>query len=235
MKFPNVPNLPGIPPIPRLPGARAVASAITGAAVGSVYRFLAVDRFSWGIFFAGTTNNAFDDAALGAILSVIAESVGVGKTLSTWGVDFQKETQVVSAPIERGSFASYNKVEAPSSPVVTLALSGWESDRKEFLDTLELHCASMQLFDIVTPEKVYINHAIERYRYRREARQGAQLLMVELMLKEIRQVSSRFSKSAGTPKQAEASGQADAGTVRPQTPPASSNGIVSKKLNLPIT
>ena len=137
-------------------------------------------------------------------------------------------------PLERGGFAAYNKVEMPASPLVTLCMGGSESDRKKFLDAIDAACLSTDLFDVVTPEVAYVGYAIERYNYRRSSSRGATLLMVEIALREIREVSAQFSVvergAIETPKDVGATPQVDGGKVQAATPNKSTLKAIADKL-----
>ena len=65
-----------------------------------------------------------DPAKFTGLIGNALDAAGLGSTLSTNSVDFSKDTKVSDFPVEQGSFASYNKVETPASPIVTLCLTG---------------------------------------------------------------------------------------------------------------
>ena len=76
---------------------------------------------------------------------------------------------------------------------MTLALAGSQSDRSTFLNAIDAACLSTTLYFVVTPETVYGPVSLERYSYTRRSDKGATLLMVEIVCKEIRQVSAVYS------------------------------------------
>ena len=77
----------------------------------------------------------------------------------------------------------------------------------------------------MTPEVTYKNYSIERYDYQRRNSRGATLLIVEIALKEIRQVSAQYAQSnrgqIGTPKSVAATPPIDGGKVQAQPARAS--------------
>lgn len=230
--FPNVPKLPGVPLIPRAAGSTGITHSILGAAQGMLWSALQNDA-SWGIW--DKSGKPLGDpsalsGAFGALSSMtgmgsgLASIPGVGTALSSLGltstlsvnsVQYSKETKVSEFPIEKGSFTSYNKVELSSNPVITLCFSGFESDRTKFIEQIDSACKSTDLYDVVTPEKTYRDHSIERYRYERSAERGRTLMFVEISLKEVRQVTSTYSnpKSVKTPS---ATPKVDTGKVQPE-------------------
>lgn len=222
--FPNVPKLPGVPALPRQPGAATFARVGLGALQGALWRVFQVQN-QWGIF-DSTGKPLADPQRFQGLTGALLNSLG-GPTVSTGSVDYSKETKVADFPIERGSFASYNKVETPATPVVTLCMSGSESDRTKFLAAIDAATKSTDLYSVVTPEVVYKRYAIERYNYQRRNAKGANLLIVDIALKEVRQVSAVFAQSAQqaapltSPKDAGAAATVDAGKVQAKVPQVS--------------
>ena len=174
-----------------------------------------------------------DQSKFTGLIGNALEAPGRGSTLSTGSVDYSKETRVSDFPLEHGSFASYNKVETPAAPVVTLCLTGSENNRRTFLESIDTACKSTDLYSVVTPEKDYIGYTIERYNYARTASKGATLLIVEITLKEIREVSALYTMSnkgkVDKPKEAGATPQADNGKVQAQTPKPSTLKSIANK------
>jgi hypothetical protein len=217
--YPNVPAYPGVPPLVRgniIPSTIAISlGAITTLLASAVQT-----GGQWGIF------ETLSGAELGLISSQsIIQSLSNGPFLSTNSLEFMRETRISDFPIERGSFASYNKVQLPANPVVTLALSGQASDRTYFLRSLDAACIGTTLYDVVTPEFVYSGYSIERYNLIRRAERGATMLWVEVSLKEIRQVSAAYSTvqtPINQPQNPNAVPQSNSGLVQPQTPPPQS-------------
>lgn len=218
--FPNVPNSPGVPLIPRSPNFPPLAGIGLGALEGIIWRSFQIDS-RWGIF--DSQGNA-----VGNPQNLILETIGLGSTLSTKSVEFVKETRVSDFPLEKGGFASYNKVEMPAEPVVTLCVSGSESARQAFLSDIDKACKSTDLYSVVTPEITYANYAIEKYNYQRRSDKGCTLLQVEIALKEVREVSAQFTKAA--PKQPDAAPQVDNGKVQAQQPSVSTLKSITDKI-----
>jgi hypothetical protein len=230
--FPNIPKLPGVPAIPRSAKFPPLARVALGLTQGLLWRLFQIET-RWGIF--DSKGKALGDPAkfTGFIGSVL-DSAGLGSTLSTGAVDYSKETRVSDFPLERGSFASYNKVEMPASPTVTLCLSGSEKNRRTFLEAIDKACKSTDLYSVVTPEVTYVNYSVERYNYSRRSNRGATLLVVDITLREIREVSAQYTQSnkgqVDKPKEAGATPQADNGKVQAKTPQKSTLKSLAEKL-----
>lgn len=226
--YPNIPKLPGVPAIPRSPNFPAVAAVGLGIIQGALWRAFQVDT-RWGIY--DSKGKALGDpSTIGGVAGALMDSAGLGSMLSTVAVDYSKETKVSDFPVERGSFASYNKVEAPSNPVVTLTVAGGESARRTFLEAIDKASKSTDLYSVVTPEKTYINYNVERYNYQRRNSRGTTLIIVEIALKEIRQVSAAYSKKAVVaPKKVAATPSVDSGKIQSKVPKVSTlKSIVNK-------
>lgn len=218
--FPNIPAVGGVPLIPRSLSAPPVARLALGVLQGVIWRSFQLD-LRWGIFDkAGKT--------LGNQAGLILSAVGIGSELSTKSVEYSKETRISDFPVERGGFAAYNKVELPAEARVSLCLSGSESDRQSLLNAIDAAVKSTDFYSVVTPEVTYINYSIEYYNYQRKNDRGANLLTIELGLREVREVSAKVTEkqaqsvSAATPE--------DNGKVQPQTPDKSTLKRLSEML-----
>ncbi len=218
--FPNVADSPGVPPLPRSKALPAVAQIAVSLIQGIVYRAFQVQN-RWGVY-DSKGKPLGDPSQFTGLTGGAIQALGLGGTYSTNSIDFSKETRVSDFPIERGGFVQYNKVEMPANPLVVLCLDSNESGRRQFLEAIDKATLSTDLYSVVTPEVTYINYTIERYNYSRRSDRGATLLMVELTLKEIRQVSALFTVSnrgqVVAPKNPAATPKADNGKVQAKTP-----------------
>ena len=143
-------------------------------------------------------------------------------------VDYKQGWHIADYPIEDGDFASYNKVATPFDAKVTFTQGGTESDRAAFLAAIEAAAASLALYNVVTPEKTYLNANIEHYDYRRTSRNGVGLLMVDVGLVEIRQVATTTFTQTAQPSGAD---QVNGGTVQAITPTPTQQSAASSLLN----
>lgn len=213
--FPNVPQVPGVPAIPRSINFPAAAKIALGAVQSALWSVLQV-RTQWGVVDSSGKHLA-DPSIFTAPVTTAIGSLGIGPVLSTNSVDYSKETRVSDFPIEGGKFASYNKVELAATPTVTLCLGGTESDRTAFLTAIDSACKSTDLYSVVTPEVTYADYSLERYNYQRRSDRGATLLLVEISLKEVRQVSAQYVKTE-KPKDPAATSIIDVGKVQAKIP-----------------
>lgn len=157
-------------------------------------------------------------------------------------VEIKASARVTTAPQEKGAFQTFNKVQAPIESRVLMTKGGNESERAAFLDALETAKQSLNLYDIVMPEKSYLNANITGYSLQRSARQGVTLLTAEVMFEEIRQASAPvFTTTSGggaatpapaitSPKVAATADPVNAGTKQPVAPTAAQASPVMNAL-----
>jgi hypothetical protein len=223
--FPNVPNYPGVPSIPRTsPGAPEISVSL--ATPQNQAAQTAAYAENWGIFESDTSEALYTPYD--------------GGTLSFFSLAFAQQMQISDFPIEANStgqgaaFASFNKVFKPANPIVTFALGGSVAEQSGFLGALAVAVASTTLYDVITPEASYFAYSIESYSYQRTAQRGASMLMVEISLKQILQVSPSVGITGGSlfpinsPQSPSAAPPINNGLTQPSAP---SQSTLSKLLN----
>lgn len=129
-------------------------------------------------------------------------------------VSLNSNSRLPSEPIEKGSFANYNRVIEPYEGTTRLALEGTESEIQQALDGLEELKKGLKKCELITPFATYENLMLESYDYRRDGHSGFNVLQVDLKLKEIREVeSAKTTSSVEEPPQITESASADASCV----------------------
>lgn len=167
--YPNVPQLPGVPALARSNNAQFVS-----AALNVVSQFLPLGSFgiNWSI-----TNKT---------------GAKVINPDSFIDFEYREERKIPNYPIEQGSFQSYNKVAVPFDIRLTVSCSGntfganGRASKTEFLSSIQTLLNSLDLVDVTTPNKVYENCNLVHVDYRREAKQGATLIVAQLWFQEVR-------------------------------------------------
>ena len=119
------------------------------------------------------------------------------------------EGQTVSAPVEEGSFAAYNKVLSPIGITCSLGIQGDDATLQAALDTLTALQRSTRLISLVTPNAEYPNLNLTSFNYNRRREEGLGALYVELSLVEIRQVKAAYASIRLAPRK-------QRGQVRPK-------------------
>ncbi len=180
--YPNVPVTQGVPPVPR-----DASNSASGDEPLLTRDADAIDRLAatqWGIFTQGGGNVLTPD--------------------NIAAVGYSAEYRHADYPLEGGGFESYNKVATPFSNRVMMTKGGRLSERQSFLATLESIRGDLNLYNVVTPERVYLNVNIERVTLDRNASNGATLLGVEVLMREIRQTATAAFSSSQSPSGADA-------------------------------
>jgi hypothetical protein len=139
-------------------------------------------------------------------------------------VEYRKGWRISSYPQEQGAFQSYNKVEEPFETRVKLTKGGTDADKQAFQNAIDAAAASLDLYDIVTPTKVYKGANISQVNYRRAATNGVGLLTVELLIEEVRVNAEAQFTSTQAPSGAD---PVNTGTVQPQAPTSSQQAATS--------
>lgn len=128
---------------------------------------------------------------------------GTGKALSPTsflGIEYGADASVVSAPIQAGSYSSYNKVKRPPVIRVLFTLEGWSGfsgslpnltnlslvSRADMLAALDTMVASAVVYDIETPDTTYESYDLIRYNYRTSDR-DVTLLTIEAIFQAVLQ------------------------------------------------
>ena len=176
--FPNVPLVPGVPALLRsllFPPTPVPAFMQRDSALV----VQPSDAPKWGIFDKSGARVLVPDSVV--------------------GFSFMNEFRISDYPLEAGAFESYNKAAMPFDARMVMTKGGKTSDRQIFLDTLDILISSLDLVDVVTPDKIYYNANIIHYDYERGSKNGMQLLTVSVFLREIRLASSADTSTTAAP------------------------------------
>lgn len=107
--------------------------------------------------------------------------------------DVRNDSSVVSAPVEQGSFASYNKVDSPLEVTLSVALAGSESELQQIMHTLAELKTYPVLFAILTPDTAYFDLTLATITYQRKREDGIGVTYADLAFLEVRQVEARYA------------------------------------------
>lgn len=204
--FPNVPNLPGVPQIARslLFTALAPPGLAFAAEPGVLWQATQAAPI-WGVF--DSNNNRVIDAD------------------SVMDFGWRQEYRVANYQVQRGAFASYNKVALPFESSVVLSKGGSLSARTAFLQQIDAVAASLNTYKILTPEKTYLNVNVTRPELSRRGPANATIFDVELFFVQIAEVEQQYGTlpAGGTPSTSNSSVPSavppiNSGQNNPQTP-----------------
>lgn len=197
IQFPDVPNASGVPQVLRQLPAGPPAILGTAAGVAQLLRSF-MSQPVWGVFKPvddTTTQKQTSDGLEEVVVTAKKKQTPVVVPDSILDFGYQKEWTITSAQTQKGGFSDYNRVATPFEARVRMSKGGSEKDRTTFLKQIET-LDSIQLYDIVTPEKVYLNCNFSRIELSREGERGAYFLQnVDLYFREIRVVTSQYSKT----------------------------------------
>jgi hypothetical protein len=113
---------------------------------------------------------------------------------SVLSFEYRNEQKISNYPIEKGSFQTYNKVSSPYDIRLRMTCNGQgQMTRDVFLATMQTMNESINLYSIVTPDATYTNCNVTHFDYRRESRNGVQMLTVDVWLQEVRTPSNAYN------------------------------------------
>ena len=105
--------------------------------------------------------------------------------------EYREEQKIPIYPLQNGAFQSYNKVGMPYDIRLTVTCSGnGKMTKGEFIQGIDKLLTGLTLVDIVTPDATYKNTNLIPVDYRRDATNGATLLIAQLWFQWVRIVSN---------------------------------------------
>lgn len=202
MSFPTIP-LPSIWDLPVAAGVPALLGQSVGGGIrASASSLLGEALEDWQIDAA---------AAQWGIYSADLTPVLTGASFRA--IDFQSEHRVSDAPLEQGSFTSYNKVKVPFGAAVELICDGTRGlSLMGFISAIQALEADTALYTIITPGATYASVNIVGHRYRRSTEGGITMITAQLLLQEVRVTGKAGYTSTQTP-----AGQPNTAVGRVQT------------------
>lgn len=101
-------------------------------------------------------------------------------------------------PIEKGSFADYNRTINPITISCRLASQGTPSTLQSTIERLQELKAGTEKITLITPMMTYENFMLESFDYRKDEHTGHNVLVVDVRLKEIREIEGQKTTSSVT-------------------------------------
>lgn len=136
------------------------------------------------------------------------------------GFEFINGYKISSYPQEKGAFETYNKAKIPFQTHVIFAISGTIAKKQSFFANLELAMSSLDTYVVWTPEYQYPSANVTNYEVRRDARQGAQVVLVDVSLEEVRILNSSVMSNT---QSINGNAPANNGTIQPIQVPQETN------------
>lgn len=132
----------------------------------------------WGVF-------------LGAVPVVLADTVTE--------LGYKQDWAIADYPVERGGFETYDKVNTPYAVHIQFVAGGTEQRRQALLASIMAIGDTLTLYNVMTPEMVYIGVNLQSYNYRRATKNGMGLMIVNTIWLEIREEGTTDFKNAKSP------------------------------------
>lgn len=129
--------------------------------------------------------------------------------------DYPVAPNTTGAPNETVGFGSYNKVIVPYDIRLMMSRGGSVEDRIAFYGAITAAWQSTELFNVVTPECVYLDVNVIGVRRMAAGDRGAGLMTLEIALRKVRQTATlSFTQT----KEPSGSGQVKDGSVQTTQP-----------------
>lgn len=153
----------GLPPLPST--VRILEGVAGGLLVADqVAQFFGIFPQRWGIFLDG-------------------EPVVLADNVLT--LEFRQDWRLSTYNQEQGAFATYNKVAMPFEVKLRFSTGGSLSSRQAFQASIEAIAGDLNLYDVVTPEKIYLSCNVNHFDLKRAA-DSAGIMSIDVWLEEVR-------------------------------------------------
>lgn len=183
--------------------AMTAAQSVLDAATG----------YQWGLFPNATQSSGVLSTALQAL--GIQTGTAIFPTGATIRLGYSSRKVVSTAPLQAGSFTSFNQVSVPRRMRLTISFQGTIRQKKANLTKLDSLHDGLTLLSVVMPEARRKNMKIVGLDYDRAANLTADLVLADLELEEIRVYAVT---TITTTKNGTATSYSDQGTTQTQAP-----------------
>lgn len=186
MSFDTV-SKPLYPLVPQVAGVPAVLRA--GAQV--------FDTLTLGFFGAGDLVNSIigSEPVLWGVYDPNGRSIAEYDSLVS--MNYRNDTRVSDYPVEKGTFASYNKVSDPFTIQVQLSCGGDLTRRAAFQAALRSAVSSLTLYTVIAEDGTFENCNLVSVDWGRAQQDGAHIIKAFCEFREIRQRgTAAFSQTA---------------------------------------
>src|SRR6266849_2857706 len=113
--------------------------------------------------------------------------------------------------IEEGGFDTYDKVDTPFTNRVRMSSGGSQANRQALLDEIDAIAGNLELYDVVTPERVWSHVNFQGYELVRTSSNVAGMIIIDIVLNEIREDAGTTFTNTKSPT---ATSPKDNGTVQ---------------------
>ena len=214
--YPDVPPLPGVPPISRLASQGIAVGLAVAAELYALYLKIKntppvypkqKDLYStWGILYESNNTSTVSYTSTTPTATIITSPFSTPTTILTTNTatrtvefkgtlalqpdsfvkfEYKESHKISNYPVEQGSFQSYNKITLPYEIKLIVTKNG-ASNIGPFINQILLLLNSTKILSVVTPDKTFMSANLINFDYKKEARNGAVLLIAELTFQEVR-------------------------------------------------
>jgi hypothetical protein len=195
--MPEVPNVPGVPPLSSY--SDNPITLLLEDVASAIFGILSPQ---WGIFLDGAPVLTYD-------------------TQLTFG--YSQDWKISTYPVEQGSFQTYNKVQMPSEIRCRFSAGASAINRQAMLQSIDQVMNTIDLYDVVTPEVVYLQYNFGHREYDRDAA-NVGLVSIDIFLTEVLETATAQFQNTQSPTVA---GQYGSGVVSaPVTDPTLSGAVI---------
>lgn len=107
-------------------------------------------------------------------------------------LNYSVNHKVINSAIS-DDFVSYNKLINPEELDVQGAIKGTPEEIGNAIDALIYYSQSTDLLNVLTPDRYFTGFNMYKLNYKREAKDGVDLVIFEAKLQEIRQVETQYT------------------------------------------
>lgn len=175
-QFPNIPFLAGVPQIVRSLLFQPANQVTLGAQAQHGLWASSQVAPSWGVF--------------------NQNGVKVINPDNIYAFSDRNEWRVSDYPVQRGAFASFNKVIVPPDQTLRMTKGGSLTQRTAFLKSIDRIVGDTNIYYILTPEKTYASVNVTRSELIRRSSDGAYFIEVDIYFRTIVEQNAQYSTTA---------------------------------------
>ena len=148
--------------------------------------------YNWQNFAKAFENDLYEYAGWREWAFVDARSGDMLAFKSFMRLNYSVNHKVINSAIS-DDFVSYNKLINPEELDVQGAIKGTPEEIGNAIDALIYYSQSTDLLNVLTPDRYFTGFNMYKLNYKREAKDGVDLVIFEAKLQEIRQVETQYT------------------------------------------
>lgn len=113
-------------------------------------------------------------------------------------ISVNEASRIAAEPIEKNSFAMYNRIVEPVSVKIRLGTEGEKEELQKILNDLSRLKTSNTKVSIILPSSTYENYMLESFDWRKDDHTGADVLLIDCQFVEVREVADQKTTTTVT-------------------------------------